>query len=564
MKIWAVFLSIMLVLTAGFPPITAHAQFNHLDADARTVPWSTISRLALEGGIFPPACRPVTEAELARILTNIQNSSKPITDPDEISRLTLLLEQYQLGEKSITFHGPSCKKYPPHLRLSGRLVGGYSELGNPVAFEGGLSFAPGHNLFLEPCIEFAAGSFWAALNFRMGGRVAGGGIDFNRDQGNINPLTWPDWPMATGKYSVREARLKGGAWSGQLTRAIAGGQWGNWAISAGWDHHRTGPGLTGALLLDYEGRPFPAVTARRTRPFRWNGILTPLAPSQLLIRAGSLSQRTISWSDNHGLQNKEANPYFFQWLLGWDVTSWFRTSITHSVVATAREGTLWPDLLQINFPVIGTTWRELDSGPITDRLFAVQLEFRWNNAPWPILPASAGRLFWDYGGTDFLPSGPWGMFPEISIPASVAGFELLSPRWDLGFEYSELQHTKGLWYANGGYEEGYTQEHWLLAHPLAGSGESFLGLVRVRPADWKFQAEFQGKFSQWGMKSRTPGTGERLSFSLTFSTITVPVPWTLSTEWNREKADPMGNLNFPPPDSQVARDWWRIIFKIGI
>jgi len=167
------------------------------------------------------------------------------------------------------------------------------------------------------------------------------------------------------------------------------------------------------------------------------------------------------------------------------------------------------------------------------------------------------------------------MIPQISIPASIAGFELLSPRWDLGFEYAEFQHTEGLWYSNNGYAEGYSQEHWLIGHPLGGSGESFTTLVRVRPSGWGLQAELQGKLATWGMLNRTPGTGERHSLGLTISRThqvwtenndapTAPLFWEITAEWNREKADPMGFSNNPPANSEVERDWWRIIFKIGI
>jgi len=571
---------LLLAASFGLMPAPSFAQFGNLEVDSRVVPWSAITRLALEGGFFPPAYRPVTEAEITAILAASQDqalagNAPALKDDHEYSRLLFLLERYGKGGGGLALHGPSCKVHPPHLRLSGRVVGGYSGLGNPVPFEGGLSFAPGHNLFFEPSVEFAAGSFWSVMDFRIGGQVAEGGIGFDWAGGSSDPLTWPGWHLATGRSEVRDARLKGSAWTGQFTRALVGMQLGNWALSAGWDQRRTGPGLTGSLNQDYQGQPIPAVTARRTRPFVWNGLMTHLAPDRMLLRTGLSSEQKVSWSDVYTRNSKEANPYFFQWLLGWDITSWFRTNFTHSVMATAREGTLWPDLLQVNFPIIGTTWREMDSGPATDRLFAVQFEFRWRDAPWPLLPSSAGRLFWDYGGTDFLPSGPGGVIPQISIPASVAGFELLGPRWDLGIEYAEFQHTKGLWYSNGGYAEGYTNEGWLMGHPLGGSGESFTGLVRIRPAGWGFQTELQGKLASWGMPGRTPGTGERQSLAFTVSRTprgaveagekpASPLLWEITAEWNREKADPYGYSLSPPVGSEVQRDWWQLVFKIGI
>jgi hypothetical protein len=43
-----------------------------------------------------------------------------------------------------------------------------------------------------------------------------------------------------------------------------------------------------------------------------------------------------------------------------------------------------------------------------------------------------------------------------------------------------------------------------------------------------------------------------------------PLLWEITAEWNREMADPDSFLNLPPPGSEVARNWWRLIFKVGI
>ncbi len=576
---WILF-CLALTLSTWSAPGVCLSQFENLEADARTVPWTSITRLALEAGFFPPAYRPVSQAELADLLDEIQyealgGDAPALAKHHEYTRLLWLQHRYRGGAGGGGFHGCSWKDNTHHLRLSGRVVGGYSELGNPVPFEGGLSFAAGHNIFFEPVVEFAYGKFWAALDFRLGGRWAPGGVDFSWAGGSSDPLTWPDWSRPTGRATMRDARLKGGSWTGQTTRALVGMQLGNWALSAGWDHRRSGPGLTGGMNLDYQGQPFPAFTVRRTSSFLWSGFMTHLAPDQTLLRAGLLSKRTVTFNDIYGQYAHEANPWFFQWLVGWNITSWFRTQFTHTVMATPREGTLWPDLLQINFPVIGTTWREGDSGPITDRIFAVQLEFRWRDAPWPLLPSSAGRVFWDYGGTDFLPSGPGGLVPQISIPASVAGFELLSPSWDLGFEYAEFQHDKVLWYSNGGYREGYTQQLWLMGHPLGGSGECFTGLVRIRPPKAGFQVELQGRLASWGMHHYTPGTGELYTVALTLGRTpraesqvqegspSSPLLWEITAEWNREGSDPLGFLDESQEDSEATRDWWRLFFKMG-
>jgi len=570
-----------MTLGLSVTPGVSFAQFGAMAADARIVPWSSLTRLALEGGVFPPATRPVTESELADLLATIQDRTlsgraPALVDDREYARLQWLLNRYRTGGGGVVTHGCACKTHPLHGRLSGRILGGYSELGDPLPTEGGLAFVAGHNLVLEPVVELAIGSFWAALDFRFGGRWARGGVAFDGPAGNSNPLTWPNWSRATGRADVRDARLRSGAWRGQVTRALIGLQLGHWAVSAGWDHRRTGPGLSGHLNLDYQGRPFPALTARRTRSFQWSGMMTHLAPDQALLRAGLLSSRTVDYQDEIGNHTKRDEPWYFQWLVGWQLTSWFRTQFTHSVVVNAREGTLWPDLLQINFPLVGTTWREGESGPITDRIFAAQMELRWREAPWPVLPSGAGRLFWDYGGTDFLPSGPGGVVPEISIPASVLGCELLSPSWDLGFEYAELHHENVLWYSNGGYVEGYSHEQTLLGHPLGGSGEAITGLVRIRPARWGCQLSLQGRRSRWGAPGLTPGTGERDAVALTLrrtprlgdtdwsSGPAAALVWEVSAEWNREQADPAGHSSNSAPDTGLERDWWRLLFKVGI
>ncbi len=576
-----IILSQFAILCFFFVPSICEAQFQNVEPDARIVPWSSIRRLALEGGLFLPSYRPVSEAELARLLADINEEFlsgevPALNDESEYSRLKWLLETYLYGQRGASFHGCECKEHPPSLRLHGKLIGGFSELGNPLGHEAGLSFAAGFNLFNEISIDYSVGRFWSACGFRFGGRVADGGISFSQQQGSSDPLTWPGWSHPTGRATVGDARSKGGAWTGQMTRALVGAQLGNWAISAGWDQRRTGPGLTGGINLDYQGRSFPALTARRTRSFQWQGFMTHLAPDETLFRAGVLSHRKVYYNDIYGLHSKDDNPWFFQWLVGWNVTSWFRTNFTHTVMATARDGSLWPDLLQINFPVIGTTWRESDSGPMTDRIFAVQFEFRWRDAPWPLLPSSAGRVFWDYGGTDFLPSGPGGLIPQISIPATVAGFELMSPRWDLGFEYAEFQHDKVLWYSNGGYRDGYTQELWLMGHPLGGSGESFTGLVRLRPAGFGFETGIQAKFASWGMPRYTPGTGEVQSLALSFRRTPRKVEslehrgrdtaflWEIIAEVNHEKVDPMGHWESNSSNSEKSTNWWRLIFKVGI
>lgn len=567
-----------MTLGAWLAPGVSFAQFESVAVDARTVPWSDLTRLALAGGIFPPAYHPVTAAEIVGVLAAAQGralagEALALADDPEYARLDWLLARYRKGGGGWIHHGCSCREHPAHLRWSGRILMGFSELGDRWPGEGGLGFVNGHNLAMEPELSFAAGAFWSVAAVRFGGRWAPGGVAFDGPDGPRDPLTWPGWPRATGRADVREVRLSGGAWQGLVTRAMLGVQLGRWSLSAGWDQRRTGPGLDGDLNLDRQGRAFPALTVRRTRPFRWRGMMTHLAPDQTLLRTGILSRRAVTYQDEYGGRSKDAHPWFFQWLVGWNITSWFRTHLNHTVMAVAREGTLWPDLLQVNFPLVGTTWREGESGPITDRIFAVQMEFRWREAPWPVLPARSGRAYWDYGGTDFLPSGPAGVVPELSVPASILGCELLSPRWDLGLEYAELRHETVLWYSNGGFAEGYTHAQTPLGHRLGGSGEAVLGLVRVRPAGSGWQLGLRGRLARWGTAGLTPGSGERRSLALSWRRTPGTRPesppagrllWEITLEWNREQADPEAYTGAGDAAVRRERDWWRLLCKVEI
>ncbi len=288
--------------------------------------------------------------------------------------------------------------------------------------------------------------------------------------------------------------------------------------------------------------------------------MKPLAPDNLLFRTGKLSNRDVYFKDEWGNQEKQAQPWFFQWLVGWEVTSWFRATFTHMAMATAREGTLWPDLLQINFPLIGTTWREADSGPITDRIFSAQFEFRWRHAPWPLLPTEAGRLYWDYAGTDFLPSGPGGVIPELSIPASVAGVEFVNRGWDLTLEYFGLYHPSALWYSNGGYPEGYTQDEWLLGHHAGGGARGGISLVRIRPAQTPWEIGLKLGYTNWKHENFLPGEGERRSVALSVgrdpATLIDSLQWTGVVEWVRE--------DHQSEDTPASHnDWWRASLKLG-
>jgi hypothetical protein len=439
-----------------------------VEIDARVVPWSTLNRLALLAGNHPPHQRPLTGAELAGLIRNAAEHQ---------------------GEANWWADKFNAARSPRPWQLAGRVLTGFTDRGSILPGEAGLSWAPGWNATFEPEVVINHGRYWGVLTGRLTGRLAAAGTTLAA----TDPLAYPGWTNASGLAQVRRARLRSGAWTGDLPRLLVGAQLGNWSLSAGWAPRRTGPGNRGALVLDHTGASFPAFTARRTAPFVWSGIMTHAAPDHLFMRAGLLSRRSSRYQEPSGFVFKQDEPWFMQWLLGWEVTDWFRASFTHTVMASARDGeTLWPDLPQINFPIIGTTWREYDSGPVTDRLFAVLMEFRWGQAPWPFLPSSAGRLYWDYGGTDFLPSGPGGIIPQISIPASVAGCELVGRHWDLVLEYAETYHDKGQWYINSGFPEGYSHEGWLLAHAMGGGSEAFHAQVRVRPASLPVEIRLAG------------------------------------------------------------------------
>ena len=503
-----------------------------VEADAHLLPWPTLNRLALLAGNFPPHTRSLTRAELSAMLGD--DGAAP--------------REARAWARLLTEASPSAPANTS-WRLDFRLRSGFTDRGSIWSQQAGLAWAPGWNTTLEPSLEWARGRFWAAVTGRLGGRVSEAGTTLSGDE----PLSWPGWTNPSGLAQVRRARLLGGAWTGDLPRLLVGAQLGRWSLSAGWAARRTGPGQWGGLQLDQNGPAFPAVTARRTAPFVWSGIMTHAAPDHLLLRAGRLSEQTLRYQDEWGHVSRDDEPWFMQWLVGWDVTGWFRASFCQSTMANARSGTLWPDLLQVNFPVIGTTWREMESGPVTDRLFGVILEFRWSKAPLRFLPSRAGRAYWDYGGTDFLPSGPGGIIPQISIPASVAGCEMVGDRWDLAFEYAETFHDKGQWYFNGGFPEGYEHDQWLLGHIMGGGSESFHAQVRVRPVFLPVELRLGAGRTSWNHDRFFPTRARQESWRLEVLSRQEDhagngLPWQVVVERIRERVwEPAG----------TEADWWR-------
>lgn len=559
-------------------PGASFAQLEAVESDARTVPWETLRRLALEGGVFMPTTHPVSEGELADLLTRVrdaamENDAEAFRDSREFARLEFWLGRYAYGGGGVSLDGCECKTNPFQLRLTGRSVAGFTDLGDVMAHEAGLAWAPGWNATVEPILDFGAGPWWLAVSARFTGGIGSSGVIFDDPD---DPLTWPGWNMATGKDRVRRARQSSGAWTADLPRVMGGVRWGSWALNTGWTPRNTGPGVTGALALDDNGVSLPAFTVRRARPFVWgDGFWSYISPSSLQLTAGPMSSRTIRYNENDQVVSKEATPWYFQWLIGWQV-EFLRGTLTHSAMAAPRDGSLWGDLWQINFPSKDTTWDEVDDGPVTDRILAIQLEARWRKAPWPLLPSAAGRVYWDYGGTDTLPSGPDGYVPQISVPASVIGVEMFGPVWDLGFEYAELTHPDVLWYSNSGFPEtGYSHEDWVLGHGLGGSGERFGGQVNWRHGAGGLQTGLDVSRSEWGTAGQTPGSGRRWTAAVTLGNDPMSdfqvkerpassLVWEAVIEWNREGADREVFAADPVQAAAPERDWWRLYARLSL
>ena len=158
------------------------------------------------------------------------------------------------------------------------------------------------------------------------------------------------------------------------------------------------------------------------------------------------------------------------------------------------------------------------------------------------------------------------------------GIELVGPVWDLGVEYADLFHPGVLWYSNGGFPEGYSQDGWLLGHTLGGSGKASTAMVQVRPNGRGVETGLRIRYATWGMESVTPGTGKMSTAALSLKKIPSsplenasantrlpsPLLWELTVEWNREEAVPGAFVEAPSSDSSEEKDWWRIYFRVGI
>lgn len=503
------------------------------DLDARLLPWATLRRLALLAGMQPPVDEPISRGELAAILEAAAGDGALAAggDGDGPGQSASLVPQV---------HGPAAG-----ARATARVLAGWSGRGGLQPGGGGLAWAPGWNLVAEGSLEASRGGWWAALVPRFAGRAGPGAGDAARGD-PLEPLAWPGWDPATGPAGLRRAQALGDGATLDLARAVVGRQAGGWSLSLGWDPRRHGPGLGGALLVDRDGPPFAALTVRRTQPLRWPGALAPLGPQALLLRVGRLDEREVV--DEGAGRAWRARPWFFQWLARWRLTGWARLGFTHAAIAVPRHGTLWPDLLQISFPTAGVTWDETRDGPLTDRLFSAQLEFRWRHAPRRGLPFGAGRAWWEYAGTDFLPRGPGGLLPEIAAPASIAGVELVGREWDLAGEYAETLHPLVLWYANSSFPGGYAHRGWLLGPAMGGAAERLSVLLRRRHGG--IEAELGLGRTEWGAEGHAPALARERHAWLAAAPLRggAPGPWRARLDWRRtESLSPSGG---------AARRWW--------
>jgi len=407
-----------------------------------------------------------------------------------------------------------------------------------VAGEAGL-LGRGLLATIEPELTSWWGPAWIAVAPRLE-------LSLDQDRRGVDPgLLYDGWLLPTGRPSLGDARAPAAS-RVALPRAVVGLRLGGWSLAAGVFPASVGVGLDGGgLSLSSHAEGVPQVVLRRTRPLAWSGLLRWFGPEHVLLRLGRTSSQTIRYQTEWGPRSHTARPLLSQWLLTWDHTPWWRTTLVGSSLAAGREGrSVWADLMQVNLPFLGATWAEQDRGPITDRLVSVIMEARWRDAPWPWLPAAAGRIWWEYGGEDFRPHGTIALLPEISAPASLAGVELVDGRWDLGVEYLNTRHPRVLWYSNGSFDRGYTHEGVVLGHELGGAAESWSGVVRWRTIGGGDEWELRGRMADW-KAGWLPTSAARRDLSLSWSRLTSGGAWRLGVGRVEERV------------GDVTERWWR-------
>ncbi len=508
------------------------ATAQQVEPDARVVPWHTLRRLALLGGEFVAPYRPVSSGEITRTLTRARRNGGPgLIRPAQRRQMAWLLYRYGLAGAAWRWDSCPCRSPQVHVAAGGRVAIGAMGPGDLVPGEAGLG-ARGLHLAVDPDLTAWSGRFWGAATVRVAGPLSTDAPDVP------DALHYAGWPVPTNRPAAGAARADE-AWYVTFPRAVIGAGLGSWSLSAGVFPASVGPGLDGTgLTLTAQAESVPQIALRRNRPFEWSGFMGYLDPDHLLLRVGMTSEQTVRYQSPSGREAYENQPLFFQWLVTWNHTSWWRTTLTHAVMAAPREGeTLWGDLLQINFPLVGSTWTETEYGPVTDRIFTVGMEGRFREAPWPLLPNDAGRLWWEYGGEDFAPSDFASFLPEISAPASQVGIELVDHRWDLAVEYLETRHPTVLWYSNGGFEQGFSHNGVVLGHALGGAVEAWTALVRIRPDSGAHEWEVRGRTASWDLPRGLTGTAWRRELSLSWRRLAGSGAWTLGAGWVGEEAD---------------------------
>ncbi len=524
-------LSWLLILLCGAPP---PAPAGPAEPDARAVPWTALRRLSLEAGRPLPLCRPLSETEIADLLAEVAGASTDaLEDAGERALLARLRARYA-NEPA------AC------VRTGGRGRGGLFELGEIVAGQAGLAAPAGLSVVFEPWLTAQRGRTWLTACPRLKGRISGGGRA-------LPPLLdYADWPAATWGPVRGAARRDEGPWRLDWPLAAAGVQLGGWAIAGGRFPAATGLGDGGGLILDDTAPSFPCVVVRRRAPFAWRGFLSPLAPRQLLLRVGRLSERAAAaatgWSPPRSWRDE---PWFLQWLVAWEPARWLTSGASLGALALPRAGTLWPDVFQVAFPALSATENELERGPVTDRIFSVMFEARWRGAPWIVLPSAAGRVYWEYGGEDFNPPGLVPLVPQISAPASVLGAELVGPRWDLLVEFAELEHPRVLWYAHHAFDDGYAHDGWVLGHPLGGGGRSLAGEARWRPRGSGRELVLRGERMTTGRPGATPGRARRWTGEMSWRAADGLGPWGATAAWTRERVELFTG-------AAASADWWSL------
>lgn len=382
------------------------------------------------------------------------------------------------------------------------------------------------------------GRWWAAITSRLE-------VPIDQAGRTVDPaLLYAGWPEPSGRPAAGRARGEAAsriAWP----RVVVGWQAHGWAITAGLEAATVGVGLDGAgLTLAAQAEPVPQVVVRRTRPFQWSGFLAGLDPEHLLIRVGSTSAQDVSYQAVSGRESRRSRPLLSQWLITWDHTSWWRTTLVGSALAAPRRNDLlWPYFLQINVPLLDATWNEVDYGPVTDRIVSLIMEARWRHDGRGWWPAGAGRVWWEYGGEDFRPHDTLPLVPEISAPASLAGFELVTAHWDVAAEYLDTRHPIVLWYSNGGFPRGYSHENILLGHELGGGVEAWTAELRWRPRP-AWQWSLRGRTAEWRNVSRFPSLARRREVDLV-GRYTGGATWSAGAGWVEETV------------AGRTESWWR-------